>query len=161
MVVKWNCSKFFRWFCVLQPFQHVLCNEVPYSHGLNSASSGIFSFFFWETWITALDKREYQVNICLISLRKHMLWYSEAPCHGAFNENSQHVVPITCFMWKNKKITILFGWKKMPYIELWWLGLQGFPWLTFWKFLPPKPCSGPLKVRRKGLQWCRHNQIQI
>ena len=27
---------------------------------------------------------------------------------------------------------------------------QGFPWLIFWQFLLPKPCSEPLKVRGKG-----------
>ena len=24
---------------------------------------------------------------------------------------------------------------------------QGFPRITFWQFLPPKPCSGPSEVR--------------
>ena len=39
--------------------------------------------------------------------------------------------------------------------------MQGFSWLAFWQFLPRKPSSGPLKIRRKGPELCIHNQTKI
>ena len=57
-----------------------------------------------------LDKSWYQVNIFLISPRKHMLRYSlEAPHCGTFNEYPQHM-----FSWRNKKNINTFGPKKAP-----------------------------------------------
>ena len=70
----------------------------------------------------ATDKRGYPHNIFLISLRKHMLWYSlEAPRRGASNE--YHNV---CFRGEIRKISAFFGCKKyrhfsdekMPYLLL-------------------------------------------
>ena len=50
----------------------------------------------------ATDKRGYSHNSFLISLQKHMLWYSlEAPRRGASNEYPQHM-----FSWRNKDISI-------------------------------------------------------
>ena len=55
-----------------------------------------------------LDKSGYQVNIFLISPRKHMLWYSlEASHQGTSNEYPQHM-----FSWSNKKNINTFGLKK-------------------------------------------------
>ena len=53
----------------------------------------------------------YPHNIFLISLRKHMLWYSlEAPRRGASNECPQHM-----FSWRNKKDINIFRMKNVPY----------------------------------------------
>ena len=36
----------------------------------------------------------------------------------------------------------------------------GFSLMVILAVFTPKPCSGPLKVRGKGPEWCIHNQIQ-
>ena len=67
-----------------------------------------------ESLFKGLDKSGFQVNIFLISPRKHMLWYSlEAPHQGASNEYPQHI-----FLWRNKKDINTFGMKKASYQEL-------------------------------------------
>ena len=50
-----------------------------------------------------LDKSGYRVNIFHISSQKHQ---------GASNGYPQHM-----FLWKNKKISILLGWKKATYTQ--------------------------------------------
>ena len=51
------------------------------------------------------------LNIFLISPRKHMLWYSlEAPQRGASNEYTQHM-----FSWRNKKNINTFGLNKSAF----------------------------------------------
>ena len=63
----------------------------------------------------ATDKRGYPHNMFLISLQKHMLWYSlEAPRQGASIEYPQHM-----FSWRNKKDISIFRMKKVPYLLLW------------------------------------------
>ena len=52
---------------------------------------------------------------------------------------------------KERKQEMLFPLYKMTENLL----KQGFPWLTFWQFLPPKSCSGPFKVSSQE-SWVMH-----
>ena len=71
------------------------------------------------TYIIATDKSGYPHNIFLISQRIHMLRVlirSASPRRGASNEYPQHI-----FYWEIRKISAFFGWKKAPYLLLWYI----------------------------------------
>ena len=84
-------------------------------------SSSIFEHIDFRT-IIGLDKSTYQVNIFLISPRKHMFWVlirSASARWGAYYEYPQHMLS-----WRNKKNINSFGLKKASYQELWKIMLR-------------------------------------
>ena len=70
----------------------------------------------FKVYIIAPDKRGYLHNIFLISPWKHTLLYSlEVPWQGTSIEYPQDM-----FSWINNENINTLGWKKIPYLEVWY-----------------------------------------